>query len=430
MRIFHLSDLHLGKKLKGYDLLEDQEFALERVLDKIREEKPDAILVSGDVYDRAVPPVEAVMLFDRFLTEASGVTPRPRIAIIPGNHDSAGRMAFGSGFMESEGVHIVKAAGKREIFTLERDGATVAFWALPFMTGMETEAGEMTSTGGEAPAAADPDQESAPDNAAVASAPDNAAIASAPAVSGRIILSQQELIDSAIAAMKPVLDPSARNVLLAHCFASGAVAGDSERAFIGMAEQVDASNFRDFDYVALGHLHRNQSPAPHCWYSGSLIQYSVAEADQEKGFMSVEILPGDGNAEVRFVPITPLRHIRRLQGFMEELLDHPLPAGQRDDYIDICLADDKLMLDAKTRFDRIYPRILGIRYASFPGNGDDPSGGPEAGELWPGDDGERQAERVKKQFRDFHEEMKGTPPDGETMAIFEALLAEAQHEAD
>lgn len=406
MRFFHLSDLHLGKTLRGWDLLEDQAYILDLVVAAAREAKPDALVVAGDVYDRPVPPVEAIRLFDGFLRALRGAAPGVRVVVVPGNHDSAGRLSFGASLLADSGLIIATRAEARPVLSLDEGGGRVDVWALPFLT--------QASADWAALGAANP--KSAPAGGAAAPSP------AAPSCR-----SQQELMALATGAIRAAMDPAAANLLVAHCFALGAMAGDSETAFVGAAEQVDAGLFSGFDYVALGHLHRAQSPAPRLWYSGAPLAYSTGEAGAEKEFLSVELIPGAA-PRVEHVPLVPKRRVRVLSGFFDELIAHPLPEPERGDYVEIRLLDDDLVLNAADRLKTLYPRLLGAQQKALePRSGDEGSGGDGASG--------RRAARAKgspdrlraagEDFVAFHAEMTGEAP-GETMTkLFDEIAREA-----
>lgn len=420
MRFFHLSDLHLGKTLRGWDLLEDQAYILDLVAAAAREARPDVLVIAGDVYDRPVPPVEAIRLFDGFLRALRGAVPGVRVVVVPGNHDSAGRLSFGASLMADSGLVIATRAEARPVLSLGEGGGRVDLWALPFLTQASADWAAL----GAANAAKAEEGAAAPGPSAEVAAAGGAAAPSPAAPSCR---SQQELMALATGAIRAAMDPAAANLLVAHCFASGAMAGDSETAFVGAAEQVDAGLFSGFDYVALGHLHRAQSPAPRLWYSGAPLAYSTGEAGAEKEFLSVELIPGAA-PRVEHVPLVPKRRVRVLSGFFDELIAHPLPAPEREDYVEIRLLDDDLVLNAADRLKALYPRLLGAQQKALePRSGDEGLGGDGASG--------RRAARAKgspdrlraadEDFAAFHAEMTGEAP-GETMAkLFGEIAREA-----
>jgi len=391
MRFFHVSDLHLGKTLHGYELLDDQAFVLEVLVGRIGEAKPDALLIAGDVYDRAVPPVEAIELFDAFLRSARAAAPGLQVVVVPGNHDSAGRLAFGASLMADAGLRIAARAGAEPALVAGGGaGKKVVVWALPFLTQASAPWGELAAGDGAA------------------------------------IRSQQELMGLAIDMIHAGMEEGAAHVLVAHCFAAGGLAGDSELAFVGATEQVDTALFDGFDYVALGHLHSMQSPAPHVWYSGTPLAYSVKEGEKEQGFLSVEVLPGIA-PRVEFIPLIPRRRLRKLSGCFADLLANSLPESERDDYIEVHLCDEEPVLNAGERLKALYPHCLEVLQRAF--------------ELRYGESGDGEAvldglrrersgapdrlETVRKDFFDFHREMTGEAPPESLMAAFDAIAREA-----
>ena len=402
MRFFHLSDLHLGKALHGYDLLDDQAYILDQVVAKIGELKPDALLIAGDIYDRAIPPVEAIHLFDDFLGAARRAAPGLRIVVLSGNHDSAGRLSFGASLLADSGLCIATRVEGAPAFVVGEGAERVAVWALPFLTQMSANWGELAAIGG---------GDDAGDGEASVS-----------------IRSQQELMRLALASIRSRLEPGAVNVLVAHCFASGALAGDSELAFLGAAEQVDCGLFEGFDYVALGHLHSEQSPAPHVWYCGAPLAYSVGEAGRAKGFLSVEVLAGKA-PRIESLPLPPKRQVRRLSGFFDELVANPLPEADRDDYIEVYLCDEEPVLNAGERLKALYPRLLGAPQRAFELRWGDAGDGDMALDALRRARGGRGApdrlETAKEDFLAFHAEMTGEPPPEEMVALFEAMAREA-----
>jgi len=419
MRFFHLSDLHLGKTLKGYDLLDDQAYILDLITAAAREAKPDAIVIAGDVYDRPVPPVEAIRLFDGFLRALREAAPGIRVVVVPGNHDSAGRLSFGASLLADSGLLIATRAEPRPVLSLGEGEKRVDLWALPFLTQSSADWAALEAA----------NRQTAALDAAAQTAGADAGAAAPPSCR-----SQQELMALATGAIRAAMNPGAANVLVAHCFASGAMTSESESAFVGAAEQVDAGLFAGFDYVALGHLHKAQSPAPRLWYSGAPLAYSTGEAGAEKEFVAVELVPGAA-PRVEHVPLVPKRRVRVLSGFFDELIAHPLPEPERGDYVEIRLLDDDLVLNAADRLKALYPRLLGAQQKALEarvGEAGDEASGDGSGE---GGASGRRAARAKgspdrlqaagEDFAAFHAEMTGEAP-GESMA---KLFAEIAREA-
>ena len=408
MRFFHVSDLHLGKTLHGYELLEDQAFVLEALVGRIGEARPEALLIAGDVYDRAVPPVEAIELFDAFLRSARAAAPGLQVVVVPGNHDSAGRLAFGASLMADAGLKIAARAVAEPALAMGDGEGRVTLWALPFLTQASAPWGEIAA------------------GSKAAERGSSGVAAGGAAGSGAAIRSQQEMMRLAIGSIRAAMEEGGAHVLVAHCFAAGGLAGDSELAYVGATEQVDTALFEGFDYVALGHLHATQSPAPHVWYSGTPLAYSVKEGEKEQGFLSVELLPGIA-PRVEFIPLTPRRRLRKLSGCFADLLANPLPESQRDDYMEIHLRDEEPVLNAGERLKALYPHCLEVLQRAF--------------ELRYGESGDSEAaldelrrsrngapdrlETVRKDFLDFHREMTGEAPPDSLAAAFDAIAREA-----
>lgn len=432
MRLFHIADLHLGKTLHGYDLFEDQAFILDNLVAKIGEMKPEILLVAGDIYDRAIPPVEAIRLFDHFLGEARRAAPGLQIVVVPGNHDSAGRLSFGASLLADSGLHIAArvamAQGSAVPVVVPKEGAPkegaagegkdrFAVWALPFLTQSSAAWGEL---------AASVSQEGREGGA-------NAAV----------VRSQQEMMALAIGAIRRAMDPGVANILVAHCFTSGAFAGDSELTCVGLAEQVDAGLFEGFDYVALGHLHSRQSPAPRVWYSGAPLAYSLGEIESTKGCMAVDVAVGEV-PRVEFVPLAPRRRLRKLSGLFDELLAKPLPEDERDDYIEIHILDDEAVVNAVERLRAIYPHLLGTTQRAFElrwgAAGASAAGVGEAGASAAGMEALRRArgagssadriDMARSDFIAFYGEMTGQAPDEAIERLFESMAREASDASD
>ena len=320
MKLMHLSDLHLGKRLHEAPLLEDQAHLLEQVLKIAGRERPDAVLIAGDVYDKTVPPAEAVQLLDRFLSRlADGGFP---VFCIAGNHDSAERLSFGSRLMEGRGVHLAPVyEGDVRPVTLADGFGPVDVYLLPFLK----------------PAAVRrcfPDEPSDTYDQAV-----RTAVAHLP------------------------LDRSRRNVLVTHQFVTGAMRSESEEYSVGGTDNVDASAFDGFDYVALGHIHRPQNVAgPRVRYCGTPMAYAFSEAGQEKSVTIAE-LGAPGALTVRTVPLRPLRALRELRGTYLQLSSRDAYCGTAvEDYLHITLTDEEDVPDAAQKLRCIYPNLLWLDY--------------------------------------------------------------------
>ena len=321
MKFIHLSDLHLGKRVNEFSMLEDQRYILGQILDIIREEQPDAVLVAGDVYDKSVPSAEATQLFDQFLV--SLVAARTPVYIISGNHDSAERLAFGGRIMQASQVYLSPVYdGRVEPLTLEDEHGPVDLWLLPFLKPSHVRRFY-------------PEEELDSYNAAMA---------------------------LAIREMK--VDPSRRNILMTHQFVAGAEQCESEEVTVGGTDGVAVELFRDFDYVALGHLHGPQKVGRETVrYCGSPLKYSFSEADQEKSVTLVE-LGAKGDVTVSTRPLTPLHEMVRLCGTFAQLSDPAFGDNARhgEDYVQITLTDQDDVPDAMQELRKLYHNLMKLTY--------------------------------------------------------------------
>lgn len=323
MKFIHLSDLHLGKRVGEFSMTEDQAHALRQVLAVVDEEKPDAVLLAGDVYDKGVPSLEAVRLLDYFLTEL--VKRRVPVAVISGNHDSPDRLEFLSQVLRDRGVLIAGTPClPLQTLTLNDEHGPVDIVLLPFIK---------------------------------------------PALV-RSLFSEDPPADysGAVARMLSTLPPkTGRRVLVAHQFVTAAgqqpLASDSETVSIGGVDNVDASVFDGFDYVALGHIHRPQPMGRETVrYGGSLLKYSFSEAEQQKGVTIAE-LHADGACTIRFTPLVPLHDMRELRGPLHALLSPEIAdAGNKNDYLSVTLTDEEELLDPIGSLRAVYPNLMKLQY--------------------------------------------------------------------
>lgn len=318
MKFLHLSDLHLGKRVNGCSLLEDQAHILDELSELAQE--ADAVLIAGDIYDKATPPAEAVTLFDRFLTGLAEAG-KP-VLLISGNHDSAQRLAFGARLLAGERVYIASVFdGTLEPVLLEDGWGEVAVYLLPFLKPAHVRA-------------ACPEAEVSTTQEAIA-----------------WVLNRLEW------------DPSRRNVLVAHQFVAGASQCESEEMSIGGLEQVDVSLFDAFDYVALGHLHTPQSVGRETVrYCGTPLKYSASEAGQSKAGLLVT-LEEKGRVTVETRPLHPLRDTVCLRGTYLELTDRRFYRERNlQDYVHITLTDEEDVPQAMGRLRTVYPNLLSLSY--------------------------------------------------------------------
>lgn len=380
MRILHLSDLHLGRSLAEFSLIELQQEFLTQMVGLVSERSIDAVLIAGDVYDRTLPSVHAVQLLNGFLSAL--VRMNVPVLLIAGNHDSAERLGFLSGVLGMQGVHI---AGEYQLgaqpVTLTDEFGPVRFHLMPFFR-----PGVVRSQ-----------------------APD------------RRIETYDDAVRTAVEHLP--LDGSERNVLIAHQFVCSAgqmpMQTDSEMPFLGGLELVHADNFDVFDYVALGHLHHPQKVGRDTVrYSGSPIPYSLSEADSVKGVIVAE-LGGKGEVSVEQVPVRLSVRLRSLRGRLDELM--ALPEDGRDgDFLAVQLTDENPVYDAMQTLRTRYPRVVSVRrerdmVLAAPG-------------VMPAAS-VREADPLVL-FNRFCEEVTGYPLTGEELADIRSAVSEAGEEAD
>lgn len=386
MKLLHISDLHIGKRLYGYSLLEDQAFMLHEITRMAREEKADALLICGDVYDRAVPSEEAVSLLDEFLTTL--LHTHIAVYLIAGNHDSAERLQFGSRILQQSGLHIAGAlAGPPKQAVLSDTYGEVMFTMLPYIS-----------------------------------------VTAARVFLKGEIRTSEDAVRAALAAA-PV-HAGARNVLLAHqfvtagreipwrCESETAVispgGNEEDDVSVGGLDRVDAGVFEGYDYVALGHLHGAQAVGKeHIRYAGSPLQYSF---DQKEGRKSVTVieLGGKGEVSVSLLPIKPLREMLSLRGTMESLLQQ---AGSHA-YVECILTDAYEVPDAMARLRAIFPNIMHIRYDNA----------RTRAAMEPLELTQLQELSIPEHFAAFYEKQNGSELSGEAEALLLQVIQAASEE--
>ena len=321
MKFLHLADLHLGKRVNGFSMLEDQAHILRQILAILDDERPDGVLIAGDVYVKSVPSVEAVELLDGFLTELR--TRGVPVLLISGNHDSPERLAFGGRVMDSCGIHISPVYdGALAPVTLQDAFGPVHVWLLPFVKPAHVRRWF-------------PDAD---------------------------IESYTDAVAEAIAHMD--IDTAARNVLVTHQFGTGGARSGSEELSVGGTDNVDSGVFAPFDYVALGHLHGAQHIGRETIrYAGSPLKYSFYEARQHKS-VTVVTLGEKGDVQVRTVALTPLRELREIRGSYDELTARSFyeHTTYRSDYLHLILTDEQDVFDAMSRLRTIYPYLMTLDY--------------------------------------------------------------------
>ena len=320
MKLIHLSDLHIGKRVNEVSMIDDQDFILHQILRIIEGEKADAVLIAGDVYDKSVPSAEAVALFDDFLC-ALAQRKVPTL-IISGNHDSPERLAFGGRLMEECGIHISPVYdGSVSTVTLRDEHGDVDFWLLPFIKPAHV-------------------KRYFPDAA---------------------IESYTDACRTAVAHMG--IDPAMRNVLLTHQFVTGASTCESEEISVGGSDNVDASVFADFDYVALGHIHGPQNIGSNqIRYCGTPLKYSFSECSHHKS-VTVVNLGAKGQLELQLRPLTPKHDLRQIRGTFARLTEKVYYDGTAtDDYLHIILTDEEDVPEAVGKLRVIYPNMMKLSY--------------------------------------------------------------------
>ena len=370
MRFLHTADWHLGRTFHQTSLLEDQEYVLNQFIQVARDTGPDAIIVAGDLYDRALPPADAVRLLGWVLEELVLELQIP-VLLIAGNHDSPGRVGFASNLLSRAGLHIRGTLkGDPSPVVLEDAHGPVSFCLLPY--------------------------------------------AEPPLVREALGDETLHTHDAAMAALtRRIRDgvETERSVLVAHCFATGGQESESERPLtLGGAGNVDTAHFRAFDYTALGHLHRPQSLAPGVRYSGSLLKYSFSETEHRKSVSLVE-LDAAGEVRVEEIPLSPKRDVRVLEGSLSVLLAWPEAYGSVEDFLLVRLTDRQAILDAMGKLRQAFPNVLHL----------------ERPELFRSDDVEvagkdRLKESERELFESFFREMTGEDLSAEEARIFEEVV--------
>ena len=321
MKLMHLSDLHLGKRVNDFSMLEDQAYILNKIINIIDDEKPTGIILAGDIYDKPIPPAEAVELFDDFLYKLS--QRNIQVFIISGNHDSAERIAFGARLFDKTGIYLSPVYnGTISPIEVHDDFGKLNIYMLPFIKPVHVRRYF-------------PDKE---------------------------ISSYTDAVSTVIENMH--IDTSSRNILVTHQFVTGSSRTESEDVSVGGSDNVDSVVFKDFDYVALGHIHRSQSCfSEYIRYCGTPLKYSFSESKDTKSITVIDIKE-KGNIKLDFIPLTPLRDMVELKGTYEELMLRSFYENTTypDDYVHITLTDEDDILDVITRLRVVYKNIMKLDY--------------------------------------------------------------------
>ena len=378
MRFLHLSDLHLGKRVCEFSMLEEQRYILEEILTLLDETPVDGVLLAGDLYDKPVPPAEAVRLLDWFLTQLA--TRKLPVFAISGNHDSADRVAFGAALLADSRVYVSPVfTGAPQPIPLQDAHGTVDVYLLPFLK---------------------------------------------PAMVRHVW--PDEPIESYNDALACVLrhctpDPGHRSLLVAHQFVAGAAACDSEEPSVGGVDSVDVSLFDAFDYVALGHLHSPQKVGRDTVrYCGTPLKYSFSEAAQHKSLTFVE-LREKGQVEITTAALTPLHDLRELRGSYLELTDRRNYQGTAtDDYLHLTLTDEQDVPEALARLRVVYPNLMRLDYDNHRTRQDQQVTAPERVE----------ALTPLQHFAAFYELQNNQPMTQQQAAFCQQLVEEIWKEED
>ena len=320
MKILHLSDLHIGKRVNDFSMLEDQEYILKKILNIIDEHMPKAVLIAGDVYDKSVPSAEAVQLFDDFLVSLSERD--LKTFIISGNHDSPERLAFGARLMNPSGIYISQVYKKGSTpVVLEDEFGELFIYMLPFIKPAHVRAQF-------------PDLE---------------------------IGSYNDALKAALEDLNP--DENKRNILITHQFVTGAVKSDSEEMSVGGSDNIDGTLFNKFDYVALGHIHRPQKMLRDTIrYSGTPLKYSFSEAKHQKSVTIIDFNEKN-NIEISEIPLVPKRDMREIKGkYLDITAKSYYENTNREDYLRITLTDEEEIPEALGKLRVIYPNIMKLDY--------------------------------------------------------------------
>ena len=384
MKFFHLSDLHIGKQLHRYNLKEDQQVILKEVITYAKELRPDAIVIAGDIYDKSVPSAEAVNVFDEFLTDLSEITPEIPILIISGNHDSPDRLKYASEILKRHHIYLAGNVPERpeehiEKVTLHDVYGEVDFYLLPFMKPAYVK------------------------NIFVDGTPETYSDAVKEII-------KREKIDY----------KDKRNVLVSHQFYVGEKAEspktcDSEVFSVGGIDNVDIGSVKEFDSVALGHLHGAQCIGkPEIRYCGTLLKYSVSESTQNKSLTVVTLKAKGEKPEIENYPLHPLRDVRKKKGTLDEIIKESRET-EKDDYISITLTDEIDPYKPKEQLERIFSHILEIRV-------DNQRTRTKLKEM----DEELVMKDPFTSFAEFYKEMQGREMNGEEETIMKEIFDKAK----
>ena len=369
MRFLHLADLHIGKRLNNILLLEDQRYALKQVVETAQDPSIDAVLIAGDIYDKPSPQAEAMALFDEFLTQLSRAG--KKIYIISGNHDSDKRTSYYSGLIRDAGIYVSEDFdGKLQTIETEDEYGPIRIHLLPFLKPVHVKQFY----------------------------PKEKIVSYEDAV--RVVLENS-----------PV-DTLVRNILICHQFITNAQTSDSEELAIGGLDNVSAALFKDFDYVALGHIHKPQFIERETLrYAGSLLKYSFSEAYYDKSMCLVDVKE-KGNVQIETKPIWPLHEVREVDGYLNDILQE----DWTEDYVRVTLHDEEIAPDARLQLLAIYPNMMKMRVVNSKTQTEEDVVLDEA----------IRTKSVRELFSDFYETNNGVLPNEKIMALLDDVLQELE----
>lgn len=433
MKFLHISDLHIGKRVNEFSMIEDQKYILRQIKEIALEKQVDAVMIAGDIYDKPVPSAEAVQLFDQFLTGLADCG--KKVFAVSGNHDSAERIAFGAQLMSSREVYVSPVYdGEVRCVTCQDAYGELCIWLLPFIRPAVVRHAwrnriERMSTGKKP-------VESAEENVTGQAGTENTANVNdgqtgseninrndirtkqeqAQEDDVEIVETYQDALQFVVSHM-PV-DTSKRNILVAHQFVTGASRCESEEVSVGGLDQIGAEVFEVFDYVALGHIHSPQHIGRETLrYCGTPLKYSFSEAEQKKSVVVMEIKK-KGDILVEKVPLKPLRDLRKIRGTYMELMSKDFYEGtETDDYLQITLTDEEDVPDGMAKLRTVYPNLMQLVY--------DNSRTRQSRQVEVIEHVEQKSEM--ELFEEFYEIQNNQPMSGEQQDFVRKLIEDLMH---
>lgn len=385
MKFFHLSDLHLGKRVNEFSMIDEQKYILAKIVGEVDKEKPDGVIIAGDVYDKSVPSAEAVELFDSFLSKLAERD--LQIFVISGNHDSPERIAFGAKLMQKSGVHVSPVYnGCVTPVKLNDSFGTVNVYLLPFIKPAILKSDSLKKI-----------------------------------FDGQNLDTYTDAVRAAINEMNvKANDKLERNVLVCHQFVTGASRSDSEEISVGGMDNVDANVFSDFDYVALGHIHGPQKISDKIRYCGTPLKYSFSECSHKKSITVVELLQ-KGNVKIDTIEITPKHDMREVRGTYNEVTERKFIESQNaDDFLHITLTDEDDIPNALGVLQQLYPNLMKFDYDNKRTNA----------VGFSGESADAENKTPSELFQEFYELQNGMEMGDEQKKFVEELIEKIWEERD